>query len=82
MTVKANKFLYKLKQSELTFADMKFMSLMRSGGITDAEAIDWLDKVVEGGVMNVPLDQFNEVFTQVYKQFYNIDDPEDTSGKA
>ena len=82
MTDKANKFLYKLKRNELTFADMKFMSLMRSGGVTDAEAVDWLDRVVEGGVMNIPFDEFNEVFTQVYKQFYNIDDPEDNSGKA
>jgi hypothetical protein len=75
-------FLYKLKRSDLTVADMKFMSNMRNGGVTDAEVVDWLDRVVEGGVMHIPLDQFPDLYAEVYKQFYEIDDPEDASGKA
>ncbi len=79
---KANQFVYKLKRSELTLKDMKFMSQMRSGGVTDAEVLDWLDHVVEGGVMNIPLDQFEKLFEEVYKQFYQIEDDAVEEGKA
>lgn len=82
MSDKPKQYLYKLKRSTLTLKDMKFMWLVRSGEANDKDIIEWLDRVVEGGVENVPMEDFNRLYVEVYEQFYNIDDPKDESGKA
>ena len=75
-------YLYKLKKEKLKLPDMKTVWRIRKGEANDAEIIDWLDQVIEGGVAHIPLDDFPKVWEQVVIQFYDLDNPKDQEGKA
>jgi len=75
-------YLYKLKKEKLKLPDMRTVWRIRKGEANDAEIIDWLDQVIEGGVANIPLDDFPKVWEQVVVQFYDLDNPKDQEGKA
>lgn len=75
-------FLYKLKRDVLIMKDMKIFYQIRKGKLGDDEIFDWLDRVVEGGVSHIPYDKFSEVFAQVFLQFYELENPEDSEGKV
>lgn len=78
----ANQYLYKLKKESLKLPDMKTIWRIRKGEANDAEIIDWLSQVIEGGVDNIPLEKFPEVWEAVILQFYDLDNPKDKEGKA
>lgn len=78
----AKKPKYRLMSEDLTFADIRFFSQMQSGELTDAQVVDWLDKHVEGGVLHLKRSEFNDLYAEVFRQYYNIENPSDSEGKA
>jgi len=79
---KAKQPKYKLKVDELTFADIRFFSMVGEGLIRDHEIIEWMDKNIEGGVMHLKKSEFDAVYNEILKQYYNVGNPTDTEGKA
>jgi len=73
---------YKLKVDELTFADIRFFSMIGEGLILDYQVVEWMDKLVEGGVMHLPRSEFNTVYNDIARQYYNVGNPTDNEGKA
>jgi len=79
---KAKKPKYVLKVNELTFADIRFFSMMSNSMVMDYEVIEWMDRLVEGGVMHLKRSEFNEVYRDIAQQYYNLENPTDAEGKA
>jgi hypothetical protein len=73
---------YVLKVDELTFADIRFFSAMNQGQLTDVEVIDWMDKHIEGGVMHLKRSEFNDLYEEIWRQYYGVENPTDKEGKA
>lgn len=75
-------FTYILKKAQLKLPDMKIMWRIRKGDANDMEIVDWLDTVVEGGIADISMDDFGKLYEEIFRQFYNIDNPVDEEGKA
>jgi hypothetical protein len=73
---------YVLKVNELTFADIRFFSMMSNSMVMDYEVIEWMDRLVEGGVMHLKRSEFTAVYREIAEQYYNLENPTDNEGKA
>lgn len=56
--------------SRLMVPDLKFLARARRGEIRDEEAVDFLERVVVGGVASVPFDALGQVWAAVYQAVY------------
>jgi hypothetical protein len=78
----SQKYTYILKKAQLKLPDMKIMWRIRKGEANDMEIVDWLDTVVEGGIADISMSDFGKLYEEIFRQFYDIDNPVDTEGKV
>lgn len=76
------KYRYRLLTDKMIITDIRFMSALAKGKLTDVEVIDWLEDHIEGGVGHLPMTEFSAVIEDAFAQYYATENPTDTEGKA
>lgn len=56
--------------AKLKVADLRFLARARRGEIKDEEALDFLNRVVVGGVEELPYDALPQIWAAVFQTVY------------
>lgn len=59
-----------LDRSKLLITDLTLLSRARRNAITDEEAVAFFDRVLIGGVSNIPLDALPDVWKAIFQTVY------------